>query len=77
MLILKVFVQVSINIGTCIVQSLIYMHLLTIRCLHNKAAVVTKNVRNFDSLTTNHMGLSNSRYIDNYADYASGIHCMM
>ena len=29
-----------------IVQALIYMHLLTITCLHNKAAVVTKMLAN-------------------------------
>ena len=28
--------------GICIMQVLIYIHLLTITCLHNKAAVVTK-----------------------------------
>ena len=35
--------QVPINNVTdaCIVQALIYMRLLTIACLHNKAAVVT------------------------------------
>ena len=30
--------------GACIVQAPIYMSLLTITCLHNKAAVVTKTL---------------------------------
>ena len=41
MLFLKDFIQVLIT-GVCIVQALIYMCLLTIACLYNKAAVVTK-----------------------------------
>ena len=72
MFFLKVFIQVPINNGTCIVQAMIYIHLLTITCLHNKAAVVTKSLYNFDSLTTNHMGINDSRHIDNYTDYISG-----
>ena len=34
--------EAPINKGTCIIQAMIYMHLLTVTSLHNKAAVVTK-----------------------------------
>ena len=47
----------------------IYMHLLMITHLHNKAAVAS----NFDSLTANY---GQKRLINNYADYASGWLCM-
>ena len=45
--------------GTCIMQALIYMCLLTITCLHNKTALLPT------------MGIGNSRHINNYVDYAS------
>ena len=48
---------------TSIVKALIYMHLLTMTCLHNKAAVVSKY------LLTATAGVGNSRCIDNFADY--------
>ena len=48
----------------------IYMHLLTITCLHNKAAVASS----FDRLTANY---GQKWLINNYyADYASGQVCM-
>ena len=52
----------------------LYMHLLIITCLHNKAAVIIKMLVksiclgvHFDSLTANF----NSRCINNVTDYAS------
>ena len=59
-----------------IVQVPIYMCLLTVTCLYNKAAVVTKMPVKCICLGVT-MGVRSSRYIDNYADCSSGWICMM
>ena len=66
------------NNSICIVQVPIYILLLTITCLHNKAAVVTKNACKSICLGVQ---LQHSRGIDNYADYtltlSDIINCVM
>ena len=57
--------------GTCIVQALIYLHLLTITCLHNKATIVTKACFRSICPGVQLCGRSTTN-IDNYVDYANG-----
>ena len=60
--------------GTCIVQVLIYMWLLTMTCLNNKEAVVTMKMLvksiYLSRCTALSAGVSISRHIDDYADYS-------